>query len=115
MPNPSLAGDASFRRYFRVHAAAGKNRGADGCAAAHEDIGPFLTVAGHLLDRGFSPPRPLAIDRRRGLLLLEDFGDDGWVHCCLREPDREIEIYEVAVDILARIAAQPAPKDLPFL
>ena len=47
-----LAGDASFRRYFRVV------RGGDSAVLMdappeHEDIGPFL-VAGHLLDRGFS-------------------------------------------------------------
>ena len=55
----------------------------------HEDIGPFLTVAGHLLDRGFHPPRPLAIDRERGLLLLEDFGDDRVGPLLQREPHRE--------------------------
>ena len=108
-----LAGDASFRRYFRVHAAAGKTAVLMDAPPAHEDLGPFLTVAGHLIDRGFSPPRPLAVDRRKGLLLLEDFGDDRVGPVLLREPERETEIYEVAVDILARIAAQPAPTDLP--
>jgi hypothetical protein len=58
-----LAGDASFRRYFRVH------RGEETAVLMDappdkEDIGPFLTVAGHLIDRGFAPPRPLAVDRR---------------------------------------------------
>ncbi len=107
-----LAGDASFRRYFRV---------VKGCETAvlmdappeHEDIGPSLAVAGHLLDRGFSPPRPLAIDRDKGLLLLEDFGDDRVGPLLRREPEREREVYETAVDILARIAGQPAPADLP--
>jgi len=106
-----LAGDASFRRYFRVH------RGADTAVLMdappeHEDIGPFLTVAGHLLDRGFHPPRPLAIDRERGLLLLEDFGDDRVGPLLQREPQRERAIYEAAIDILARLAAQPAPPDI---
>lgn len=106
-----LAGDASFRRYFRIHR--------DGTTAvlmdappAHEDIGPFLSVAGHLLDRGFCPPRPLAVDREQGLLLLEDFGDDRVGPLLQREPQREREIYESAVDILARLATQAAPPDL---
>ena len=77
-----------------------------------EDIGPFLTIAGHLLDRGFLPPRPLAIDRDKGLLLLEDFGDDRAGPLLEREPGRERAIYESAVDILARLANQPAPADL---
>ena len=106
-----LAGDASFRRYFRVH------RGEETAVLMdappeHEDLGPFLTVAGHLIDRGLNPPRPLAVDRAQGLLLLEDFGDDRVAPVLQREPWREREVYEQAVDILARLAAEPAPADL---
>jgi hypothetical protein len=107
-----LAGDASFRRYFRVHRA-GQTAVLMDAPPEHEDIGPFLTVAGHLLDRGFAPPRPLGIDRVQGLLLLEDFGDDRVGPLLQREPEREHEIYAAAVDILARLAAQPAPLDIP--
>ena len=107
-----LAGDASFRRYFRIHGAGGATAVLMDAPPAHEDVGPFLKVAGHLLDRGFSPPRPLAIDREKGLLLLEDFGDDRVGPLLQRDPGRERGIYEVAVDILVRIAAQPAPSDL---
>jgi aminoglycoside/choline kinase family phosphotransferase len=106
-----LAGDASFRRYFRVHRG-GETAVLMDAPPEHEDIGPFLDVAGHLLDRGFRPPRPLAIDRAQGLLLLEDFGDDRVGPLLQREPGREREIYEHAVDILAALAAQPAPQDL---
>ncbi|HZG07600.1 MAG TPA: phosphotransferase [Allosphingosinicella sp.] len=107
-----LAGDASFRRYFRVH------RGEETAVLMDappdkEDIRPFLTVAGHLIDRGFAPPRPLAVDRTLGLLLLEDFGDDRVGPLLAREPERERAIYEGAVDILARLAGQPAPEDIP--
>ncbi|HWT12381.1 MAG TPA: phosphotransferase [Allosphingosinicella sp.] len=108
-----LAGDASFRRYFRVHRASGETAVLMDAPPEHEDIGPFLTVAGHLIDRGFSAPRPLAIDRGRGLLLLEDFGDDRVGPLLEREPEREREIYEIAIDLLAGIAARPAPPDLP--
>jgi N-acetylmuramate 1-kinase len=107
-----LAGDASFRRYFRVH------RGDETAVLMdappeHEDVGPFLQVAEHLLERGFAPPRPLAVDRGRGLLLLEDFGDDRVAPLLKREPGREREIYEGAVDIAVRLAGDPAPDDLP--
>jgi aminoglycoside/choline kinase family phosphotransferase len=78
----------------------------------HEDLGPFLKVAGHLLDRGFLPPRPLAVDRQEGLLLLEDFGDEKMTPLLAREPHREHEVYGLAVDTLARLAAEPAPRDL---
>ncbi len=107
-----LAGDASFRRYFRVHLD-GRSAVLMDAPPDKEDIGPFLTVAGHLIDRGFAPPRPLAIDRTLGLLLLEDFGDDRVGPLLGREPARERGIYERAVDILARLAAEPAPADVP--
>jgi aminoglycoside/choline kinase family phosphotransferase len=107
-----LAGDASFRRYFRV-VKDGRTAVLMDAPPEHEDIGPFLLVAGHLLDRGFAPPRPLAIDRGKGLLLLEDFGDDRVGPLLAREPHRERAIYENAVDILARLSAEGAPADLP--
>ncbi|HEY0012632.1 MAG TPA: phosphotransferase [Allosphingosinicella sp.] len=107
-----LAGDASFRRYFRIV------RGGDTAVLmdappAEEDIGPFLAIAGHLIDRGFAPPRPLAVDREKGLLLLEDFGDDRVGPYLAQHPERTRDIYASAVDILARLAAQRAPDDLP--
>ncbi|HEY7809536.1 MAG TPA: phosphotransferase [Allosphingosinicella sp.] len=108
-----LAGDASFRRYFRVHRADGTTAVLMDAPPDKEDIGPFLKVAGHLLDRGFAPPRPLAIDRTRGLLLLEDFGDDRVGPLLQRAPEQERPIYEGAVDILARLHEQPSPEDIP--
>ncbi|MDT9597591.1 aminoglycoside phosphotransferase family protein [Sphingosinicella rhizophila] len=107
-----LAGDASFRRYFRVHKG-GETAVLMDAPPKHEDLGPFLKVTDHLLDRGFSPPRPLAVDRATGLLLLEDFGDERVGKVLQREPQREREIYQSAVDILTRLASQAAPADLP--
>jgi aminoglycoside/choline kinase family phosphotransferase len=106
-----LAGDASFRRYFRVHRD-GEQAVLMDAPPQHEDLGPFLAVAGHLLERGLTAPRPLAVDRERGLLLLEDFGDDRVGPVLQREPHREREIYSSAVDILAELARQDAPADL---
>jgi aminoglycoside/choline kinase family phosphotransferase len=81
---------------------------------AHEDMGPFLEIASYLIERGFAAPRPLAVDRGRGLLLLEDFGDDRVGPLLLREPEREEAIYQVAVDTLARLAAEPVPDKIPI-
>jgi aminoglycoside/choline kinase family phosphotransferase len=107
-----LAGDASFRRYFRIEDE-GRSAVLMDAPPGHEDVGPFLNVAAHLLERGFSAPRPLAVDRGKGLLLLEDFGDDRVGPLLAREPGRERAIYERAVDILARLGSRPAPDDLP--
>ncbi|HEY9554709.1 aminoglycoside phosphotransferase family protein [Allosphingosinicella sp.] len=107
-----LAGDASFRRYFRV-VRNGESAVLMDAPPEHEDVGPFLKVAYHLLDRGFAPPRPIAVDRDKGLLLLEDFGDDRVGPLLAREPGRERAIYETAVDILAALGRDPAPGDIP--
>src|SRR3546814_16829714 len=66
-----LAGDASFRRYFRVR---------DGVRQAvlmdapppNEDPRPFIAVAEWLGECGLSEPQILARDLNRGLLLIED-------------------------------------------
>ena len=106
-----LAGDASFRRYFRVHRN-GETAVLMDAPPPQEDVGPFLKITQHLLDRGFLPPRPLAVDREKGLLLLEDFGDDRVAQLLEREPQRERDIYETAVDTLAQLSRSPAPADI---
>jgi aminoglycoside/choline kinase family phosphotransferase len=107
-----LAGDASFRRYFRV---------VDGDRRAvlmdappeHEDVGPFLAIAEHLDTLGFSAPQSHAVDRAGGLLLLEDFGDR-LVGPLLRAGDEdEAPIYRDAITLLAQLVGRPIPKGLP--
>src|SRR5688572_6917522 len=69
-----LAGDASFRRYFRV---IGEGRSAVLMDAPppHEDPRPFAAVAQWLCSTGLSAPEIIAHDIDKGLLLLDDFGD----------------------------------------
>ncbi|MGQ0559728.1 MAG: aminoglycoside phosphotransferase family protein [Sphingosinicella sp.] len=107
-----LAGDASFRRYFRVRQGARSAVLMD-APPAHEDLGPILNVAGHLLERGFAAPRPLAVDRGQGLLLLEDLGDDRMGPWLVANSEREHDTYAQAVDLLVRLVSRPAPADLP--
>src|SRR5687767_12038180 len=63
-----LAGDASFRRYFRV---VGEGRSAVLMDAPppHEDPRPFVAVSEWLSAKGLSAPEILARDLDRGLLL----------------------------------------------
>src|SRR3954452_24640647 len=69
-----LAGDASFRRYFRV---VNGDQAAVlmGAAPPHEDPRPFIAVAEWLASVGLSAPQILARDMDKGMLLLPDFGD----------------------------------------
>src|SRR5690348_16317706 len=81
-----LAGDASFRRYYRV---GGNGR----CAVLmdapppQEDVGPYIAVSQLLRRLGFSAPEVFAEDRTRGFLLIEDFGDDTYTRLLDRGVD----------------------------
>ena len=101
-----LAGDASFRRYFRVIEGARRAVLMD-APPPHEDPRPFIAVAEWLSEAGLSAPTILARDLDQGLLLIDDFGD-----CRLREtlddaPERERALYETAVDLLVHLHAKP--------
>ena len=106
-----LAGDASFRRYFRVH---------DGNRVAvlmdapppHEDPRPFIAIAGHLREQGLAAPTILASDLEHGLVLLEDFGDLRIKEHLEADPGDEMNVYGRAVKLLAYLHEKPAG-DLP--
>ena len=101
-----LAGDASFRRYFRIF------RGDESAVLMdapppHEDPRPFVAVAEWLAHAGLSAPRIIASDYARGLLLLDDFGDVRLRETLDDAPDRERALYEQATDLLVHLHGQP--------
>jgi aminoglycoside/choline kinase family phosphotransferase len=107
-----LAGDASFRRYFRVHHD-GRQAVLMDAPPPHEDPRPFIDIAGVLRDRDLSAPEILASDLTHGLVLLEDFGDRLVRPVVDQEPGLEHGIYETACDILTELATMPAPDHIP--
>jgi N-acetylmuramate 1-kinase len=107
-----LAADASFRRYFRLR---GNRRGAVLMDAPppQEDVRPYVHVAGLLRALGLSAPEIYAEDRERGLLLIEDFGDDTYTRL-LADGGDEAQLYALAIDTLVTLQrAVTAPPDLP--
>jgi aminoglycoside/choline kinase family phosphotransferase len=101
-----LAGDASFRRYFRV-IGTGRSAVLMDAPPPHEDPRPFITVARHLHGLGFAAPGIIAEDQSQGLVLIEDFGDARMAEAIFAEPDREMAIYETAVDLLLALSRFP--------
>ena len=101
-----LAGDASFRRYFRV---VQRDRSAVLMDAPppHEDPRPFIAVAEWLIGRGLSAPEILARDLDKGLLLLGDFGNARLRETLDEDPARERELYELATDVLVQLHRHP--------
>ena len=109
----ALAGDASFRRYFRIVGETGTAILMD-APPAHEDCRPFLAVADHLHRLGFAAPRVLARDLEAGLILLEDFGDDRMREALDADPSREDAIYGQAIDLIRDLHQYPAGELPPY-
>jgi aminoglycoside/choline kinase family phosphotransferase/dTDP-glucose pyrophosphorylase len=124
-----VAGDASTRRYERLTmglekavlmdappAAEGPacpvnastdERQALGYNAMARLAGPdpaaFVCLARELTRRGFSAPRILGADHEKGLILLEDLGEDRFAEVLQKHPKKEQELYSNAVSCLAAI------------
>ncbi|MFA7602962.1 MAG: phosphotransferase, partial [Novosphingobium sp.] len=101
-----LAGDASFRRYFRIRRGGATAMLMD-APPPNEDPGPFLRVAKWLDANGMRAPRILAEDSGRGLVLLEDFGLARMRDHLDERPADEAEVYRAAVDVLADLHRLP--------
>ena len=97
-----LAGDASFRRYFRVvHGE--RSAVLMDAPPPHEDPQPFVAVAEWLIGRGLNAPEILAKDLDKGLLLLGDFGTVRLRETLDQDPARERELYALATDVLVHL------------
>jgi N-acetylmuramate 1-kinase len=106
-----LAGDASFRRYFRV-LGEGRTAVLMDAPPPHEDPRPFIAVARHLHGLGFAAPGIIADDQAQGLVLIEDFGDGRMAEAIIADGSRETAIYEAAVDLLLALAKYPPAEGL---
>lgn len=102
-----LAGDASFRRYFRVHD--GERRGVlMDAPPPHEDPRPFIAIARWLIERGFAAPVIEAADEGAGLVLIEDFGDARMREAIEADPDATMRLYGAAIDVLVALRRHEA-------
>jgi aminoglycoside/choline kinase family phosphotransferase len=111
-PEP-LAGDASFRSYYRL-------RRDDESAVVmdapppEEDVAPYVAVAEILRGLGLSAPEIMAADHAHGFLLIEDFGDDTYTRLLQRGAD-ESSLYTLAIEVLAALQTEVAATGLPEL
>jgi aminoglycoside/choline kinase family phosphotransferase len=108
-----LAGDASFRRYFRVTIGSQTAMLMD-APPPNEDPGPFLDVAHWLTEHGHRAPQIYAEERARGLVLLEDFGHDRMRDWLKTNPEAELETYRKAIDALVELHKSPPGPFAPY-
>lgn len=108
-----LAGDASARRYERLHRA-------DGTAVLMiappgEEMRRFQRIDAWLLAQGYSAPQIFGIDTETGLMLLEDFGDDQLARLLRQDPGAEAGYYAAITDFLLDLHRRPPPDFVPRL
>jgi aminoglycoside/choline kinase family phosphotransferase len=133
-----LPGDASTRRYIRLHrngrkamlmdqpqqaetpaAAAGatpeerRKLGYNAVARlAGADCERFAATAEFLHDRGLSAPEIFECDGPRGFAIIEDLGDNLYADVIPKGAD-EHALYMAAMEVLARLHLERAPQMLP--
>jgi N-acetylmuramate 1-kinase len=108
-----LAGDASMRKYDRLHKADGRTAVLmDAPPDKGEDVRPFLSIARHLLSLGLSAPQILATDEENGFLLIEDLGDALYARVVVEQPELETTLYEAAAEALVALHQGPSPEGL---
>lgn len=109
-----LAGDASNRRYLRLHLENGDTAVLmDAPPEKGEDVRPFVSVSEDLRSAGLSSPRIYAQDTEAGFLLLEDLGDGLFARVVRQEPALEHTLYKAATDVLLALHDKPVRSDLP--
>lgn len=105
-----VSGDASFRRYFRLHYLDHSWIAVD-APPDKEDNPRFVAVARSWYQHHVAVPRVIAFDFDRGFLLQEDFGDQ-LLWAALHEPDLSqegvAELYRQAITELLHIQTLPA-------
>jgi aminoglycoside/choline kinase family phosphotransferase len=134
-----LPGDASTRRYIRLHRggesamlmdqpqdkedpqsppnATAEQRHALGYNAvarlAGADCGRFVAVADFLRARGLSAPHVYAAEVKTGFVLIEDLGDDLYANVLVNgHAGEEPALYAAAIDALAKLHDETAPAAL---
>jgi len=106
-----LAGDASFRRYFRA-----RHKGHDyvlmDAPPDKEPLDAYLKVTDYFRSAAVHVPEIIAQDTTKGFLLLEDLGDDQYLSC-LNE-DSADALYDDAIETLIRIQTLPRNELPPY-
>jgi len=103
-----MAGDASFRRYFRLHS--GQQSFVVMDASLQLDCcEPYVAIAKTLQQSGIAVPSVIAQDLKKGYMLISDFGD----RLYLKELNQNNadRLYKTAMNTLSVLQTCPEVKD----
>ncbi len=103
-----VSGDASFRRYFRLHHTGGTYIAVD-APPEKENSRPFVAIAQALYKHGVHVPQVIAYDFDLGFMLLSDLGDT-LLRPCLNDATVD-GLYQQAMRELVAIQSCAAPQN----
>ncbi|MGJ7460270.1 aminoglycoside phosphotransferase family protein [Halomonas sp. MA07-2] len=108
------AGDASFRRYYRLRLPSGDTRMLMDAPPAQEDSCPFVTIARRWAAAGLPVPALHGVDLAQGFLELDDLGDIPLQSCFGREGDgTTLDWHERAIALIHELQNRAGPVELP--
>ncbi len=107
----TASADASFRRYYRIHAGDGQPRIVMDAPPDREDCRPFVDVERRLARAGVHVPEIFAHDFDQGFMLLEDLGDR--LYLPHLTADTVAGLYGDAMDALLEMQARGRSDGLP--
>lgn len=109
-----ITGDASARHYSRLIRADTKSTVIlmDARGIALESTRSFLDITDFLLTHGFSAPEIYAKSKTGRMLILEDLGPTSLASYSQMQPAKELAVYSIAIDVLARLRNCAPPTSL---
>jgi aminoglycoside/choline kinase family phosphotransferase len=108
----ALASDASPRKYIRLRDGNQSRILMDADPETVSSTAQFVKIANLLRDNGLAAPELYDVDLERGLVLMQDLGENtvhNWIHT---NPDQEADLYRAILPILIKIAQINPPSDL---
>ncbi|STZ70266.1 Predicted phosphotransferase related to Ser/Thr protein kinases [Moraxella caprae] len=115
----SLAGDASFRRYHRIHFKVASEHDKDemtyllmDAPPGKESVTEFVSVAG-IMSEAVNVPDIIAQDIAKGFLLLQDFGTTEFAHLIKDDKANMARYYQKAYETLIKLQDLDIDVDLP--
>jgi aminoglycoside/choline kinase family phosphotransferase len=108
----SLAGDASARKYYRVHVEDTSYVLMSWEPFSDIENYPFLNILKHFEKHHVQVPKVIAVSKEEGFVLLEDLGDltlerKFWEN---QDPEHALEFYKLSIDELIKMH-YPSTKD----
>lgn len=108
------AGDASFRRYYRLTLPDNSTRILMDAPPEQEDSRPFVAVAEQWLMAGMPVPKLYAVDLEAGFIELDDLGDSPLQYCLDGNGGSATQAwFERAIEVIHELQNRVNPEPLP--